>query len=230
VSLKDTVTKEQFKEFMELMNNSHRGVNNAYETLYLGGGADVTVIGADMKNLDFKAVQGAGETRIAAAAGVHPVIVGLSEGMQGSSLNAGNFKAAKDGFGDGTMRPLWRSVCAAYSTLIKVPPSNRLWYDDRDIAFLRTDRQELAEIQATEARTISSLVMQGYTHESVVKALLKEDWRLLVHSGLFSVQLQPPINAFDANGDDKPDPVKAPAPKVTPAVKPPTVPKGTGNA
>jgi hypothetical protein len=36
-------------------------------TMYLGGGADATVVGADMKQLDFKVVQGAGETRIAAA-------------------------------------------------------------------------------------------------------------------------------------------------------------------
>lgn len=205
VSLKETVTKEQFAEFIEMMDDGHKGLDHAYETLYLGGGADVTVIGADMRAMDFKSIQGAGETRIAAAAGTHPVIVGLSEGMQGASLNEGNFKAAKENFGDGTMCSLWQGVAAAYAKLVKVPAGNRLWYDKRDIPFLRTDQREQAEIQATEARTISGLVMQGYTHDSVVIALLKSDWRLLKHSGLFSVQLQPPNQSFDANGDDRPD-------------------------
>lgn len=202
VAFKETVTQEQFKEFMEQMNSLKGGVEHAYETLYLGGGADVTVVGKDLKQMDFKATQGAGETRIAAAARVSPVIVGLSEGMQGSSLNSGNFTAAKRLFGDATMRPLWRSVAAAYAPIISVPKDARLWYDDRDIAFLRADRTETVEIQSTEASTIAKLVQDGYTHESVVEAVLQEDWRLLEHSGLFSVQLQPP---FDTNFDGNPD-------------------------
>ena len=48
---------------------------------------DATVVGADMKQVDFKDVQGAGETRIAAAAGVPPVIVGLSEGLQAATYS-----------------------------------------------------------------------------------------------------------------------------------------------
>ena len=45
-----------------------RQISNAYETLYLGGGADVKVVGNDFRQMDLKATQGAGETRIAAAA------------------------------------------------------------------------------------------------------------------------------------------------------------------
>lgn len=193
ISLKETVTKEQFKEFMQVMNSSHVGAENAYKNLYLGGGADVTVVGANLKQLDFKVTQGAGETRIAAAARIHPVLVGLSEGMQGSSLNAGNFRAAREAFGDGEMRSLWQSICSAYAPLVRKPPNGRLWYDDRDIPFLREDRKVLAEIQGAQSETISRLVMQGYTPESVVAAVQQEDWRLLKHTGLYSVQLQPPM-------------------------------------
>lgn len=193
VSFKETVTNEQFKEFMETMDAAKGGVEHAYETLYLGGGADVNVIGTDLRQLDFKATQGAGETRIAAAARIPPVIVGLSEGMQGSSLNAGNFTAAKHMFGDSTMRPLWRSICAAYQGLLKnFPTDARLWYDDRDIAFLRDDRTSVAELRKTEASTISVLIQSGYEPDSIVAAIKAEDWALLKHTGLFSVQLQPP--------------------------------------
>lgn len=193
VSFKETVTNEQFAEFMENMDAAKGGVEHAYETLYLGGGADVTVIGQDMRQMDFKATQGAGETRIAAAARIPPVFVGLSEGMQGSSLNAGNFTAAKRMFGDSTMRPLWRSVCAAYEPLLRgMPKDARLWYDDRDIAFLRDDRTAFAEMRKTEASTISVLIQSGYTPDSIVAAIKGEDWALLDHSGLYSVQLQQP--------------------------------------
>lgn len=193
VALKETVTKEQFEEFIEAMDAGHKGVEQAYKTLYLGGGADVTVVGADMRAMDFKSIQGAGETRIAAAARVHPVIVGLSEGMQGSSLNSGNFKAAKDGFGDGTLRPLWRGVAAAYAKLVKVPAGSRLWYDDRDIQFLRADLNERAEVAQRDASIIRQLTDGGWKPDSI-KAALKAgyDWDKLVHSGLVSVQLLPP--------------------------------------
>jgi phage portal protein BeeE len=193
VAFKETVTNEQFKEFMESMDSLKGGVEHAYETLYLGGGADVTVVGADLRQMDFKATQGAGETRIAAAARIPPVFVGLSEGMQGSSLNAGNFTAAKHMFGDSTMRPLWRSVCAAYEPLLKgMPKDARLWYDDRDIAFLRDDRTTIAEMRKVEAGTISVLIQSGYEPQSIIQAIKQEDWDLLSHTGLFSVQLQPP--------------------------------------
>lgn len=193
VSFKETVTEEQFKEFMEAIDQNHTGPSNAYKTLYLGGGADVVPLTIDFQALDFKKIQGAGETRIAAAARIHPVIVGLSEGMQGSSLNAGNFRSARNSFADGTMRPLWRSFCAAMEPLLTVPKSARLWYDDRDIPYLREDVKDLAEIQSQEATTITKLIQDGYTPESIVDAVVKKDWTLLKHTGLFSVQLQPPM-------------------------------------
>jgi hypothetical protein len=170
-----------------------------HNTLYTAGGADVTVIGSDFKQMDFKATQGAGETRIAAAAGVGAILANLSEGMQGSSLNAGNYQAAKRRFADGTMRPLWRNAAASLAVLLKPPPGGgqvRLTYDDRDIAFLREDQRDVAEIQAKEAQTMRTLTDAGWTPESVKAAIQNDgDWSQLVHSGLFSVQLQPPGTA-----------------------------------
>ncbi|MBM4618004.1 phage portal protein [Rhodococcus hoagii] len=192
VSFKETVTAEQFREFMAQLDDNHGGGDNAYKTLYLGGGADVRVIGSKMEEINFKSTQGLSESRIAAAGRVHPALVGLSEGLQGSSLNEGNYKAARNNFADATMRPLWRSLCAAYSVLVEEFDSSRLWYDARDVEFLRQDQKELAEITAQNAGTISKLVMQGYTPESVTEAIIKEDLRLLKHTGLYSVQLQPP--------------------------------------
>ena len=192
ISMAKEITPQQFKEFVELMDEKHRGVENAYKTLYTAGGADVTVIGQNMQQLDFKVTQGAGESRLAVAAGVHPVIAGLSEGMQGSSLNAGNYTAAKRNFVDTTMRHLWQNAAGSLQVLTKPPADARLWYDDRDVPFLREDHKDVAETQFRQAQTIRALTDAGYTAESVVAAVLAEDYSLLKHSGLFSVQLQPP--------------------------------------
>lgn len=192
VTVKDSLTPQQFKEFVEISEAAHRGTDNAYKTWYLGGGSDAKAVGADLQQLDFKATQGAGETRIAAALRVHPVIAGLSEGLAGSSLNAGNFSAARRSFADGTMRPHWRSACAALSNIVRVPGDAELWYDDRDIAFLREDKKDSAEIERIKALTIRQLIDAGFEADSVVAAVNSEDMSLLRHSGLYSVQLQPP--------------------------------------
>lgn len=163
--------------------------------MFLSAGMDADVIGADMQKATFKEVQGAGETRIAAAARTPPVIVGLSEGMQGSSLNAGNYDAAFRGFADLTMRPLWRNFAGSIATLIEVPADAELYYDDRDIPALAEDVKEAAEVQEIQSRTIKGHVESGFTPESAVLATVAGDLKLLKHSGLVSVQLNKPGEA-----------------------------------
>lgn len=194
VSLPKELTPAQFDEFVELMDEKHKGFANAYKTLYVGGGADVTVIGADMKQLDFKVTQGAGETRLAQAAGVPAVVAGISEGLAGSSLNAGNFGQARRQFADTTLSHLWRNAAGSLETIVPAPPDSRLWYDNRDIPFLREDQKDEASIQQTKAGTINTLIMAGFQPDSILEAIQNNDWSLLKgkHTGLFSVQLQPP--------------------------------------
>lgn len=191
------------ERFAELWKSTYAGTDNAYKTYHLGGGADVDTLGADLKQLDFKVTQGAGETRIAAASGVGAVIAQLSEGLSGSSLNSGNFNAAKRRFADGTIRPLWRSASAALESLVPPPrPSSRLWTDVRDVPFLKDDAKDEAEIQSHQAETMAKLVREGWDPDAVVAAVMTNDLRALVgvHSGRTSVQLH------DSNPDDEVDP------------------------
>lgn len=187
-------TLEQVREFKELMEAEHKGAFNAYKTLYLGGGADATPLGKDFKEMDYAATQGKGESRLASAAGVPPSWVGFSEGLQGSALNAGNFSAARRRFADGTLTHLWSNAAASLETLVKLPKGEgvHLWYDIRDIPFMREDADTAASVQSTQGQTIRTLVDAGYTPDSVTKAVMGSDWSLLAHSNLYSVQLQPP--------------------------------------
>jgi phage portal protein BeeE len=183
----------EFDAIVDMMESNHSGIANAGKTLYLAAGANAEVVGANLQQIEFATTQGRGETRIAAAAGVHPVIVGLSEGLSGSSLNAGNYAQARRRFADGTMHPLWQNAAGSLEQLVPAPgPATRLWYDARDVPFLREDRKDAAEIQQTRAATVRQYVDAGFTPESSVAAVEAEDPGLLVHTGLFSVQLQPP--------------------------------------
>jgi hypothetical protein len=196
---------EKVKAFKALMEKDHTGVFNAYRTLYLGGGADPVVVGKDFQQLDFAASQGKGESRLAAAAGVPPSWVGFSEGLQGSSLNAGNFDSARRRFSDGTLVHLWTNAAASLECLLSKPDSGAsLWFDQR-IPFMRQDAGDAATIKGQEAQTIGYLIQQGFEPGSVVKAVTNNDWSLLTHTGRVSVQLQAP------GSNDNPSPAPSPA-------------------
>lgn len=184
--------REKVMQWVRRMDSESAGIDNAYKTLHLYPGADATVVGKDMRQVDFKAVQGAGETRIAAAAGVPPVIVGLSEGLEAATYS--NYAQARRRFADGTIHPLWQNMAGTMETIVAPPgPDARLWYDSDDIPFLREDEKDAAEITQTRATTLATLVREGFTPESAAKFMqTSDDFRVLEHTGLFSVQLQPP--------------------------------------
>jgi phage portal protein BeeE len=192
-------TRELFEEIVDSLESRHAGVRNAYRTLYLAAGADATVVGADLKQIDFKVTQGAGETRIASVGGIHPVLLGLSEGLQGSSLNAGNFGAARRITADRWIYPTLQDLAAALSPLVPAPrnPTTgrddaELWFDTRDMPILREDARDAAEIQQIKQIAIRGYVDAGFEPASAVAAVDADDRSLLVHTGLYSVQLQPP--------------------------------------
>jgi len=186
----DTDSLEKFRAFVAEFDAQHSGAHNAYKTMWLAAGADVVPVGTDLKQLDFKITQGAGETRIAAAAGVPPVIVGLSEGLAAATYS--NYAQARRRFADQTMRPLWRNACASLAQIIRVPSDAELWYDDRDIKALQEDQQDAASIAQTDSVSIQTLVNAGFEPDSVIAAVAARDMTLLSHTGLLSVQLQDP--------------------------------------
>jgi hypothetical protein len=190
VNMDKDIGQPAFEEFVEWFKTNHEGTDNAYKTIFMLGGTDIRTVTADFQQLELKATQGALETRIAAAAGVHPVIVGLSEGMQGAALNAGNFQAAVRLTANKTIRWLWQSAAAAFESVLSVPEGARLWYDDRDIPFLREDASDMAKILQTKAAGMKLLADGGWLPDSIRDAYAAEDLSLLEHSGLPTVQVQ----------------------------------------
>lgn len=190
-SLDPSVTPDELRAFKAATDDATSGVSNAYKNLYLGGGADVTVVGADMHQLEFGATLAAGENRIAVASRVPAAILGVKEGLQGSTLNAGNFSVARRTLADTWLYSQLKTVCAALESLVTAPAGHRLWYDS-NIPFLREDAKDAAEINARSAQAIRSLADGGFDPDSVVRAVTANDMSLLVHTGRLSVQLQKP--------------------------------------
>jgi len=188
----DRMGKEKALEWIELFEQEHRGATKAFKTIFLGGGVETTPVGLNFEQMDFANIQGRAETRIAALTGMHPVVVALSEGLQGSSLNTGNFGQAARLVGDATLRPLWGDMAGSLQTIVPPPAGSRLWYDDRHIPFLREDAKQRAETMQIQATSMRSMAEAGWDPDSVVAAVMAEDWGLLDHTGNMSVQLQPP--------------------------------------
>lgn len=132
------------------------GVENAFKTLVLDEGADAMVIGNTFEQMNFSTVQAAGENRIVIASGVPGIVIGSKEGLQAATYS--NYEQAMRRFADITMRPLWRSVCAAMAPLVQVPAGARLWFDTADIAALRQGEKERADTMLVKAQAVAQLV------------------------------------------------------------------------
>jgi hypothetical protein len=192
ISSKENLTTEQFKEWKDNLLEAHQGVNNAYKPMFLASPVDTNITTADMRQLDFKVTQGAGETRLCAAGGVPPIIVGLSEGLQSATYS--NYGMARRKFGDHWGIPQWKSFAHAAGTVVDPPPREglRLGVNTAGIAFLREDAKDAAEIAQIQASTLVSLVQGGIQFDSAKKAVVSGDMSLTEWTGLVSVQLQVP--------------------------------------
>jgi Phage portal protein len=210
------LSREAFDELVEQMEASHAGVANAYRTLYLVAGADATVVGSNLAELDLKNVQALSETRVAFLSRVPAVLLGISEGLTGSSLNAGNFAMARRIFADTWVTPSLQDLASSLAPVVTVPADAELWFDTSDMPIMAEDAKDAADIERVKATTINSYVKEGFTPESAVAAVDGRDVKLLKHSGLVSVQLQPPGTAAQPAAP-VPPPVAKPAPPKMPA-------------
>ena len=197
VTADPSLDPDRFQKFVDLFKQKHADLEQVYKVMFLGGGADVKVVGSNLQQIDFKTTQGGGETRIAAAAGVPPVIAGLSEGLAAATYS--NYQQSIRRFTDLTMRPLWRNMAGSLASIVAVPGGAELWYDDRDIPALYEDSKDAAEILNTQMQAIRTGTDGGYDPMSVVDAVTSGDLKRLKHTGLLSVQMQPP-------GAAQPDP------------------------
>jgi hypothetical protein len=211
VMYEPTLDMAQLEAFVPVFAEKFTGSVNAGKVMHFLGGRDVKTIGASLDQLAFKAVQGAGETRIASAGGVPASVAMISEGNEGSTLNTGNYGAARRLFGDAKIRPNLGAFCEAFSTLIKVPADSRLWYDDSQVSFFQEDVTDEAGIRQLIAQTVKTYIEAGFEPDASLIAATTGNTAALRghHTGLTSVQLQPPDDgtepdSSEGGNDDEP--------------------------
>jgi len=165
------------------------GVTNAFKTLILDQGADTTVVGNSLQQMDFSAVSAVGVERILADAMVPGVLVGL-EPLRGAGRG---YQESMQKLANLWARPQWRSVCGALSQLLDVPAGNRLWFDTSDIAALQDGELEKGQAALVKAQALLALVQAGYTHESAVATVDSMDLSQLKAGGLGTPATASPV-------------------------------------
>lgn len=185
-------TATQFQDWVDKMETNHKGSANAFKTLYLTVGADATVIGSNLAELDLTSITSHGETRVSYLSRVPAVLLGIAAGLKGSSLNSGNYGEARRNFADTWLYPHLSGLCGSLEWIINRPGGSELWFDVQDIPLLREDAKDAAEIEQLKEATIVAYITAGFTPESAVIAVKDQDVSQLKHTGLVSVQLQPP--------------------------------------
>jgi len=156
------------------------GPDNAGKGIILDQGADITLVGNSLSQMDFSGVSAVGTERILAACEVPGVLVGL-EPLRGAGRG---FQESMTKFANLWGRPHWRSVCGALSQIADVPAGNRLWYDTSDIAALQDGEMERGQAALVRAQALLALVQAGYTHESAIAAVDAMDLSQLKAGGV----------------------------------------------
>lgn len=197
-----SIGQTRLEDTVKQVNARHGGAVNAWKTMILDNGADVTVVGNNFKDMAFDAIQSAGEVRIASAGGVPPLVAGLQGGLDAATI--ANYAAAYRNFADSTVHGLWRGASNALAKLVEVPDGAQLWFDTNDIPSLRDAEESRQKANAQFAMAANSLVTGGFEAASVVNALVSGDMSQLQHTGLTSVQLLPPGRSGDQTGDVTP--------------------------
>jgi hypothetical protein len=195
----------------ERMRARYGGADNAFKTLVLDQGADATVIGNSLQQMDFSSVAAAGEQRILADALVPGVLVGL-EPLRGAGRG---YQESMQKFANIWARPQWRSVCGALSKLVNVPAGNRLWFDASDIAALQDGEMEKAQAALIRMQGVLAARQAGYTRESAVVAVANGD----------VTQLKPDLAAVPPANQPVQHQLPQAQPGATAAPLPPTNPR-----
>jgi HK97 family phage portal protein len=168
----------------------HGGSENAFGTLVLDEGADIQPVGTNMVDSALDDLEAAVETRMLMASGVPALVAGARQGMQASAI--GEYAQAMRAFADLKIRPNWRAACAALEKFTLADRDSQLWFDTTDVSALQQGEADRAATSTQQAGTINTLIMAGFTPDSATMAVTAADMTLLVHTGMMSVQMQPP--------------------------------------
>jgi hypothetical protein len=193
-------TPGETAEYARVVNENFSGGGNRFKNMFLGGGTDVKVVGSSIKDLGLNEITGVFENRVSVRSRIPASVLGTKESLSGSSLNAGNYGAARRLLADGWFTPTVDSLCESLESLVVVPDGRELAFDPGRVLFLQEDQKDAADILSTNAAAMRQLVDGGFDPSTVIEAVKSGDLSKLTHTGNVSVQLQPPGTGDPSKG------------------------------
>lgn len=181
LSFMNTLSERARAELETALRQKHTGIENAYSSLIIEEGGDAKVVGSTMQQIQFDLVQAAGENRIAVAAQVPSVVLGIKEG--GEQATYSNYGQALRHFANFPMQHAWTHVADTLKPLFAIPEGKLLSVGTRHIPALQIDQKEHAEIIETQTVAIAELIGAGFEPESAVAAVTRGELKGLKHTG-----------------------------------------------
>jgi HK97 family phage portal protein len=123
------------------------------------------------------------ESRICAAFGVPPIVVGAKVGLESATYS--NYAQAKESFWEETLLPAYKRAAAFFTRALSDTPDFRgmqFGFDFSDVRALADDQKQIAEVTKTRAESAAILIRAGYEPDSVSEALQLPQG--LVHTGM----------------------------------------------
>jgi HK97 family phage portal protein len=129
------------------------------------------------------------ESRICAAFGVPPIVVGANVGLQNGTYS--NYAQAKESFWEETLMPAYKRIAVFMTRALRNTIEFRnmeFSFDFSGVRALAEDREQEALVRKISSESAGILIRAGYTPESVTTALQLPQG--LEHTGLVPVTLQ----------------------------------------
>ena len=137
------------------------------------------------------------ESRICAAFGVPPIVVGANVGLQNGTYS--NYAQAKESFWEETLMPAYKRIAVFMTRALR----NTIEFRDMEFSFdfsgvraLAEDREQEANVQKTRSEAAAILIRVGYDPDSVSEALQLPQG--LLHTGQLPSANPSTLNAIES--------------------------------
>lgn len=180
---------ESQEEANEIRRNFHArltGYGQWNNTGILDADADFKEVTPNMKDMALADLRDLTESRICAALGVPPILVGVTAGLKRATYS--NYAQAKESFWEETMLPLYKRIAAFLTRALSAERDMTgltMDFDFSEVRALQKDEKEQAEREKILADAAGSYLRSGWTPESIKEALNLPE--ALEHSGFVPV-------------------------------------------
>jgi HK97 family phage portal protein len=171
------------------------GKNNWQRIGVLDEDADYQELASKLDDMALPDLRNLTESRICAAFGVPPIVVGANVGLEHATYS--NYAEAKESFWEETLMPAYNRIAAFLTRSLRNTVEFRgmeFAFDFSNVRALAEDRADTADEQKVRAEAASILIRAGYSPDSVSVAMNLPEG--LEHTGVVPTSAPPPtLNA-----------------------------------